>query len=78
MGSVTARDAGSNVALLQCFRLLISARGGENMKYTKPLLYTMSDDELAEFIVAGACSTYGCYINCNCGGSHNPPKKGNS
>lgn len=46
------------------------------MKYTRPLVYTMSDDELAELIVADACSSYSCNTNCNCGGNHCPMNSG--
>jgi hypothetical protein len=40
------------------------------MKYTKPAVYTISDDELAGLISTRACSVYN-NNNCSCGGRNN-------
>lgn len=47
------------------------------MNYTKPLVYTIIDEELSCMIAADACSyNYGCGTNCNCGGNHCPQNSG--
>ncbi len=48
------------------------------MRYTKPLVYTMSDEELSSMIAADACSAYSCGQNCCCGGNHCPGNSGGS
>lgn len=46
------------------------------MKYNKPVVYMLSDEELANMIAADACSVYSCGTNCNCGGNHCPQNSG--